>query len=160
MQVMALALAYYTFGSKRTGLGKINVGQSGWQYLSFPTDTYAPIIPNANAGIGSIEFETWTSDTGTKIGSTTRQLILNVPSNIVPSIGSVTVSDTSKVPQYIQAGMFVSNLSKLKISTSTAGAKGSKIKTVTHKAFYNNKEVTVLGNGATLCHNRRKWLPK
>ena len=98
-----------------------NVGDSAsWT----PALTLASLIPNATSCTCTITCTTYYG--GTATGSHTCTLTLNVPTSVVPSISSVTYSEaTSGVAAQFSA--YVQTKSKLAVTISAAGARGSTI---------------------------------
>ena len=87
-------------------------------------NTYGSQIPNSMSGIGSITVDTYNG--GTKIGSSSQNITLNLPSNTKPSVPTITLTEAvsgiaSKFGAYIQ------NKSKLNVSASANGVYGSSI---------------------------------
>lgn len=84
-------------------------------------------VPNATSGSGTMVVETYNG--GQLIGSDSKSITLYVPNNVVPSISSVTKSDTSNlVGTY---GAYVQGKSNLRIQTSANGSYSSTIANVT-----------------------------
>ena len=110
----------YSFGST-SGTIATNVGASvSWT----PPLSLASQIPNATSGICTITCQSYNG--GTLTGSRTCTLMLNVPATVVPSISSVTVTDTNTTVDE-KIGSFVKLLSTLSVSITAAGAYGSAI---------------------------------
>lgn len=110
-----------TFGSASET--KTNVGES----TSFTPSlsTYGAQIPNATSGTGTITVDTYNGST--KIGSSSQNITLNMPSSAVPTISSVTLAEAvsglaSKFGAYIQ------QKSKISYTVSASGIYGSTIK--------------------------------
>lgn len=83
-------------------------------------------IPNATSGTATVQVTTYSGST--KIGSTVSKTFkITVPSNVVPSISSVGLSEaTSGINA--QFGAYVQNKSKLKVTVSASGVYSSTIK--------------------------------
>ena len=110
----------YSFGNA-SGTIATNVGASvSWT----PPLTLASQLPNATSGICTITCQSYNG--GTLTGSRTCTLTLNVPAAVVPSISSVTVTDTNTTVDE-KIGSFVKLLSTLSVSITAAGAYGSTI---------------------------------
>ena len=63
-------------------------------YTFTPSMSYCNKIPNATSGTATIKVETLTGTNGSWIADTTKTITLNVPSNVVPSVGiSVTANN-------------------------------------------------------------------
>ena len=110
----------YTIGSS-SGTIATDVGSSvSWT----PPLTLASLIPNATSCTCTITCTTYYG--GTANGSRTCTLTLNVPASVVPSISSVTYSEaTSGVAEQFSA--YVQTKSKLAVTITAAGARGSTI---------------------------------
>ena len=81
-------------------------------------------IPHGASGTGSVIVETMNGST--LIGSSTKNFTGTVPTNIVPSISSVAITDASgAVPESI--GVYVKGKSTLKVLTDAYGSYGSTI---------------------------------
>lgn len=84
-------------------------------------------IPNSTSGSGTIYVDTYNGST--KIGTKSCTFTAKVPSTVVPSIASVTVSEAvSSVKTQFSA--YVQNKSKLRVVTSASGAYGSAISSI------------------------------
>lgn len=79
-------------------------------------------IPNATSGTGTITVDTYNGST--KIGSASKTITLNVPSSVVPSIGSVTATGNNLLGSVYVAGK---STVTAKIN-SAGGSQGSTIK--------------------------------
>ena len=95
-------------------------------------------IPNATSGTATVQVTTYSGST--KIGSTVSKTFkITVPSNVVPSISSVGLSEaTSGINA--QFGGYVQNKSKLKVTVSASGVYSSTIKSY---------KTTILGKNYT-----------
>lgn len=111
----------YSFGSA-SGTIASSVGDSTtWT----PPIDLANQIPNATSGTCTITCKTYNGST--LIGTKTVTVTLTVPSSVVPSIGSIAVSEGgSVVPS--SWGRYVQNKTKLKVVTTASGSYGSTIK--------------------------------
>ena len=79
-------------------------------------------IPNATSGTGTIIVDTYNGST--KIGTASKSITLNVPSSVVPTIGSVTATGNN-----LLGGIYVAGKSTVTAKiNSAAGAYGSTIK--------------------------------
>ena len=111
----------YSFGSS-SGQIAANVTTS---YSWTPPLTLANQVPSATSGTCTITCKTYNGST--LIGTKTVSLTLVVPSSVVPTIGSVTLSEgSSSVPS--SWGVYVQNRSKLHVVTTASGAYSSTIK--------------------------------
>lgn len=91
--------------------------------------SWASRIPNAISGGGRIRCLTYNG--GTLIGEKIVNFTATIPSNIVPSISSLSVTEAASLP-IISAG-FIQGKSKLKCVITAAGAQGSTIKSYSTK---------------------------
>ena len=79
-------------------------------------------IPNATSGTGTVIVDTYNGST--KIGTASKSITLNVPSSVVPTIGSVTATGNNLLD-----GIYVAGKSTVTAKiNSAAGAYGSTIK--------------------------------
>ncbi|HDR3342081.1 TPA: hypothetical protein QCN85_005938, partial [Bacillus anthracis] len=107
----------------------------------------ATVIPNATSGIGSITVDTYSGST--KIGSKTAQLILNVPTSMIPSLGSITLTDSNTAVKNLlnTANTFAEIVSDIKVAFNSAtGVQGSTI-TGYHAEIVNKNQSTNANNG-------------
>lgn len=80
-------------------------------------------IPNATSGTGTITVDTYNGST--KIGSASKTITLNVPSSVVPTIGSIGITGNN-----LLGGVYVAGKSTVTAKiNSAAGSQGSTIKT-------------------------------
>jgi hypothetical protein len=88
--------------------------------------TWLNAIPNATSGTAKVTVTTYSGST--KIGSAvSKNFTVTVPSDVVPTISSVAVADTTTY--HGTFGNMVQNKSKAKLTITAAGAFGSAIKT-------------------------------
>ena len=123
----------YVFGSAS---GTIATGVGASYSWTVPL-SLANQIPNATSGFSTITCKTYSG--GTLIGTKTINLILMVPSDIIPS---VSISNTG-VSLY--NGYYVQNKSKVAVSLTDSGAYGSTIssrKTTVNGATYTSAAFT------------------
>ena len=111
---------YYTCGSISNQLIDEDVGTS---YSWKPPVSLAQQAPNNEAVAVTITVETYNGST--YIGSKPIQLLLSIPSSVVPTL-SVAISDPTGV--YGTYGGYVQLRSKLKVELTASGAQGSTIK--------------------------------
>ena len=111
----------YKFGSAS---GTIGTGVATSKSWTVPT-SLATQIPNATKGSGTITCKTYKGST--LIGSKSVTFKASVPSNVVPTISSVTLSDPMGYASTY--GKYVQKKSKVKVQVASAGASGSTIKT-------------------------------
>ncbi len=92
-------------------------------------------LPNSSSGTATITVDTYSGST--KVGSVSQAITLNVPSNIVPSISSVSVSEGNTVIP-TSWGVYVQGKSQLKVTITASGAYGSSITTYKTTGIDNN----------------------
>ena len=103
-------------GAIATGLGKTT--------QSWTVPDFANSIPNVAAG--TVAITCTTKQGGTVIGTKTVYLTANVPASVVPVISAVSVAEaTSGIAARFKA--YIQSKSKLAVSVTAAGAKGSTI---------------------------------
>ena len=90
-------------------------------------------IPDSTGGIATFTLETISGSTS--VGSKSVNATIKVRSGVVPSIGTVSISDTNSICAGI--GQYVQSQSKLKFSIATSGNQGSTITSVSTK--FNNQ---------------------
>ena len=115
---------YYKFGS-------INVNTNSGTATSYsftPSLNDASQIPNATSGTATVTVETYTdSNYKTKIGSTSKALTVNVPSNVKPTFSSITATVVADGADTSYG--YVKGKSKCKLTINGAtGSYGSTIK--------------------------------
>lgn len=110
----------YSFGGASGTIATGVTDSTSWT----PPLSLASQIPYATTGICTITCETYYGDTLT--GSKTCDLTLTVPDSVVPTVSSISVTEaTSGIAA--QFGTFVQGKSKLFVSVSAAGARGSTV---------------------------------
>lgn len=116
---------YIKFGSKYVCIA-YDVGTSAtWNPA---VADYAPEIPNALSGTGTLTLYTYQNRN--LIGSKSYSFTLSVPASVVPTISSVAVSEAvSGLAD--KFGAYVQNKSKLAVSITAAGTYGSTIQSYT-----------------------------
>ena len=128
----------YSWGEQT---GTIATGVATSQAWTVPL-SFASYIPNGTSGTCFITVETMNGSA--VIGSQTKSFTGTVPTSIVPSISSVTLSDPSgEVPASI--GLYVKGKSTLKVVTAAAGSYGSTIRSYSVQAngvTYNGADIT------------------
>ena len=111
----------WAFGNKSSTIATKTSNTS----VLFPTYVDLALeIPNSTTGTCTIYCDTYSGDT--LVGTTTYNITLTVPSNIIPTIRSFTSSIASTNPP--GCGLYVKNNSTVKWTVSVSGAKGSTIK--------------------------------
>ena len=132
--------------------GTIATGVATSQTWTVPL-SLASYIPNGTSGTCYITVETMNGSS--VVGSQTKSFTGTVPTSIVPSITSVTLSDPSgNVPESF-GGLFVKGKSTLRVVTAASGSYGSTISSYTiqaNGATYSSNDVTtgVLNSSGTL----------
>lgn len=117
----------YAIGSWSYTTGYISPGStSAYTYSSYSLPmAVCDQLPNSTTGTMTITLTTYTGDTA--LGSSSKMITVTVPSSVVPSISSVTVSEgtTSGFNVYTQS------LSTVKAVITTAGSYSSIVKSAT-----------------------------
>ena len=120
---------YVTWNGTKTQIGTIASGTTTPSFsYTIPTD-WEKNIPDSTSGIATFTLETISGSTS--VGSKTINATIKVRSSIVPTIGTVGISDTNSICAGI--GQYVQNQSKLKFSIATSGNQGSTITSVSTK---------------------------
>lgn len=137
-------LRYEWYGSTGTIVDKTTSTSYSWT----PPLSLASGIPNSVSGSGKIFIDTYSGTT--LLGTSSATLTANVPSSVVPTLSSVTLSDTnSKVSAILTSPNFLQVLSNIAVSFSGAsGAYGSTVKS--YKAEIVGKNQSTTTNGGTL----------
>ena len=114
-----------TFGGKtRTVASDVTTSYS-W---TPETETFAPDIPNAASGSGTLTCHTYQN--GKLIGSKGVNVTLNVPTTVIPTFGTTPISAEETVTGIASKfGGFVQNVSSLLVNVSANGIYGSTITT-------------------------------
>ncbi len=120
---------YVAWNGTTTYLGTIASGTTTPSFsYTIPTD-WEKNLPSSTSGIATFTLETFRASTS--VGSKTVNATIKVRSGVVPSIGTVSISDTNSICTGI--GQYVQNQSKLKFSIVTSGNQGSTITSVSTK---------------------------
>lgn len=137
-------LRYEWYGSTGTIVDKTTSTSYSWT----PPLSLASGIPNSIGGSGKIFIDTYSGTT--LLGTSSATLTANVPSSVVPTLSSVTLSDTnSKVSAILTSPNFLQVLSNIAVSFSGAsGTYGSTIQA--YKAEIVGKNQSTNSNGGTL----------
>lgn len=90
-----------------------------------PPIELAQQIPNANSGTLTITVYTY-NGSGTHVGTASSNITVRVPTDILPSVSSVGVTEAVQLVTDNFVG-FVQNLSQLLVNISASGAQGSSI---------------------------------
>lgn len=110
--------------------------------------TFANDIPNSTVGNGKIYVDTYSGST--LLGTSSTTLTASVPTSIIPTLASVSLSDTNSIASGITGGSpnFIQIYSGIKVNFGTAsGAYGSTIKS--YYAEIVGKNVSINSNGGT-----------
>lgn len=127
---------YVTWNGTKTQIGTIASGTTTPSFsYTIPTD-WEKNIPDSTSGIATFTLETISGSTS--VGSKSVNATIKVRSSIVPTIGTVGISDTNSICAGI--GQYVQNQSKLKFTIATSGNQGSTITSVSTK--FNNQTYT------------------
>lgn len=137
-------LRYEWYGSTGTIVDKTTSTSYSWT----PPLSLASGIPNSVGGSGKIFIDTYSGTT--LLGTSSATLTANVPSTIIPTLSSVTLSDTnSKVSAILTSPNFLQVLSNIAVNfTGATGAYGSTIQA--YKAEIVGKNQSTNSNGGTL----------
>lgn len=120
---------YVTWNGTKTQIGTIDSGTTTPSFsYTIPTD-WEKNIPNSTSDIATFTLETISGSTS--VGSKTVNATIKVRSGVVPSIGTVSISDTNSICAGI--GQYVQSQSKLKFTIATSGNQGSTITSVSTK---------------------------
>lgn len=120
---------YVTWNGTKTQIGTIASGTTSPSFsYTIPTD-WEKNIPDSTSGIATFTLETISGSTS--VGSKSVNATVKVRSGVVPSIGTVSISDTNSICAGI--GQYVQSQSKLKFSIATSGNQGSTITSVSTK---------------------------
>ena len=111
---------YVTWNGTKTQIGTIASGTTTPSFsYTIPTD-WEKNIPDSTSGIATFTLETISGSTS--VGSKTVNATIKVRSGVVPSIGTVSISDTNSICAGI--GQYVQSQSKLKFTIATSGNQG------------------------------------
>lgn len=137
-------LRYEWYGSTGTIVDKTASTTYSWT----PPLSLASGIPNSVGGSGKIFIDTYSGTT--LLGTSSATLTANVPSTVIPTLSSVTLSDTnSKVSAILTSPNFLQVLSNIAVNfTGASGAYGSTIQA--YKAEIVGKNQSTNSNGGTL----------
>lgn len=120
---------YVAWNGTTTYLGTIASGTTTPSFsYTIPTD-WEKNLPSSTSGIATFTLETFSASTS--VGSKSVNATIKVRSGVVPSIGTVSISDTNSICAGI--GQYVQSQSKLKFSIVTSGNQGSTITSVLTK---------------------------
>ena len=140
---------YVTWNGAKTHIKTIASGTTTPSFsYTIPTD-WEKNMPDSTSEIATFTLETISGSTS--VGSKSVNATIKVRSGVVPSIGTVSISDTNSICTGI--GQYVQSQSKLKFSISTSGSQGSTVTSVSTKfegQTYNGSSFTtstVQGSG-------------
>ena len=120
---------YVTWNGTKIQIGTIASDTTSPSFsYTIPTD-WEKNIPDSTSGIATFTLETISGSTS--VGSKSVNATIKVRSSIVPTIGTVGISDTNSICAGI--GQYVQSQSKLKFSIATSGNQGSTITSVSTK---------------------------
>lgn len=127
---------YVTWNEAKIQIGTIasDTTTPSFSY-TIPTD-WEKDIPDSTSCIATFTLETISGSTS--VGSKSVNATIKVRSSIVPTIGTVGISDTNSICAGI--GQYVQNQSKLKFTIATSGNQGSTITSVSTR--FNNQTYT------------------
>ena len=120
---------YVTWNGTKTQIGTIASGTTTPSFSYTIPTAWEKNIPDSTSGIATFTLETISGSTS--VGSKSVNATIKVRSSIVPTIGTVGISDTNSICAGI--GQYVQNQSKLKFSIATSGNQGSTITSVSTK---------------------------
>lgn len=114
----------YSFGSLTDTIATSVGASCSW---TVPTTFYAQVA-SATSGVCTITCETFNGSTS--LGKATCTLTCNVASSIVPSVGTITVTETDSGVKAVNSGVTVRYLSKKTVSVKPSAGTGSSVKSV------------------------------
>ncbi len=120
---------YATWNGRTSELVTIDSGTLTPTFsYTIPTD-WEKDLPNSTSGIATFTLETFSGSTS--VGSKSVNATIKVRSGVVPSIGTVSISDTNSISAGI--GQYVQSQSRLKFSIATSGSQGSSVTAISTK---------------------------
>lgn len=141
---------YVTWNGTKTHIKTIASGTTTPSFSYTIPTAWEKDLPNSTSEIATFTLETFSDSTS--VGSKSVNATIKVRSGVVPSIGTVSISDTNSICTGI--GQYVQSQSKLKFSISTSGSQGSTVTSVSTKfegQTYNGSSFTtgtVKGSGS------------
>ncbi|WP_302316815.1 DUF859 family phage minor structural protein [Holdemanella biformis] len=120
---------YVTWNGTKTQIGTIASGTTTPSFSYTIPTAWEKNIPDSTSGIATFTLETISGSTS--VGSKTVNATIKVRSGVVPSIGTVSISDTNSICAGI--GQYVQSQSKLKFTIATSGNQGSTTTSVSTK---------------------------
>lgn len=139
---------YATWNGKTSELTTISGTLTPTFSYTIPT-AWEKDLPNSTSGIATFTLETFSGSTS--VGSKSVNATIKVRSGVVPSIGTVSISDTNSI--CVGIGQHVQSQSRLKFLIATSGSQGSTVTSVSTKfegQTYNSSSFTtgtVQGSG-------------
>lgn len=140
---------YATWNGKTSELVTIASGTTTPSFSYTIPTSWEKDLPNSTSGIATFTLETFSGSNS--VGSKSVNATIKVRSGVVPSIGTVSISDTNSICTGI--GQYVQSQSRLKFSIATSGSQGSTVTSVSTKfegQTYNSTSFTtgtVQGSG-------------
>ena len=117
---------YVAWNGITTYLGTIASGTTSPSFsYTIPTD-WEKNLPNSTSGIATFTLETFSGSTS--VGSKSVNATIKVRSGVVPSVGTISISDTNSICAGI--GQIVQSQSALKFAISASGSQGSSISSI------------------------------
>lgn len=136
---------YCTYGGKTQVLSN-DAGTSASATLDMDFCNYITTSTSASA---TMFVETYSG--GTYVGTTSTQFTMSVPSGVVPTISSVTKSDTSNL--LATYGAYVQSKSNLRVQTSASGSYSSTITNIVVNTKDSNNNIIRTLNGSDVTFN-------
>ena len=139
---------YATWNGKTSELTTISGTLTPTFSYTIPT-AWEKDLPNSTSGIATFTLETFSGSTS--VGSKSVNATIKVRSGVVPSVGTVSISDINSI--CVGIGQHVQSQSRLKFSIATSGSQGSTVTSVSTKfegQTYNDSSFTtgtVQGSG-------------
>lgn len=140
---------YATWNGKTSELVTIASGTTTPSFSYTIPTAWEKDLPNSTSDIATFTLETFSGSNS--VGSKSVNATIKVRSGVVPSIGTVSISDTNSICTGI--GQYVQSQSRLKFSIATSGSQGSTVTSVSTKfegQTYNSSSFTtgtVQGSG-------------
>ena len=120
---------YTTWNNEEKLIATIEKGSTAVSYsYTIPTD-WEKNMPNTTSGIATFILETLSGDT--VIGRKSINATVKVRSGILPTIGTVDISDTNSISKVME--LYVQSQSRIKFEIPTSGNQGSTITSVSTK---------------------------
>lgn len=139
---------YATWNGKTSELTTISGTLTPTFSYTIPT-AWEKDLPNSTSGIATFTLKTFSGSTS--VGSKSVNATIKVRSGVVPSVGTVSISDINSI--CVGIGQHVQSQSRIKFSIATSGSQGSTVTSVSTKfegQTYNDSSFTtgtVQGSG-------------